>query len=156
MIVNVIDRQSDLKISVDQVKILVQEVISYEGQVCHEVNIYFVDTPSICELHEQFFDDPSPTDCISFPIDEEEEIVNYRLLGEVFICPATAFAYAAETNGDPYKETTLYVVHGLLHLMGYDDLNEEDILSMRGAEERHMQHLQTSGLQLFSTNSPCR
>lgn len=149
MIVNVIDQQTALHISVDQVQRLIQQVIKKEGQVCDEVNIYFVDTSAICQLHEQFFNDPSPTDCISFPIDEEQgEEVHSRLLGEVFVCPATAMTYAAEHGGDAYKETTLYLVHGLLHLMGYGDLEEEDIFLMQKAEEHHMHNLQSLNLQL--------
>lgn len=148
MIVNVIDQQTDLKISIDQVRKIVPHVIHGEGQTCDEVNIYFVDTPTICQLHEQFFQDPSPTDCISFPLDEEDDELSYRILGEVFVCPATAIAYAVQQQTDCYEETTLYIVHGLLHLMGYDDLQEEDCALMRQAEARHMQELKALNLLL--------
>lgn len=148
MIINVIDEQSALAISIKQVKDLVQKVIESEEQTCDEVNIYFVDTPSICQLHEEFFSDPSPTDCISFPMDTHESEEEYCILGEVFICPAIAIDYAAKNQGDAHKETSLYIVHGLLHLMGYDDIEEEDIAMMREAEERHMQNLQSLNLQL--------
>lgn len=147
MIVNVIDQQFALDISAEQVERLVQQVIESEGQTCNEVNVYFVDTPTICQLHEQFFDDPSSTDCISLPMDEEGE-EQYRILGEVFICPATAIDYAAKHKGNAYQETSLYIVHSLLHLMGYDDIEDEDISLMRQAEERHMNNLQLLGLQL--------
>lgn len=151
MIVNVIDQQTALKISIDQVQRLTQQVIKKEGQTCDEVNIYFVDSPTISQLHEQFFDDPSPTDCISFPMDDDQgEEIHSRLLGEVFVCPATAISYAAEHEGDTYQELSLYLVHGLLHLMGYDDIEEEDILLMRQAEERHMQNLRSLDLFLQS------
>lgn len=149
MIINVIDEQAELKISTKQVKHLVQKVIESEGESCDEVNIYFVDTPSICQLHEEFFNDPSTTDCISFPIDENkcgEE--GYRILGEVFVCPATAIDFVAGDRGKAYLETTLYIVHGLLHLMGYDDIEDEDISLMREAEERHMNNLQLLNLHL--------
>jgi probable rRNA maturation factor len=149
VIINVIDQQTALNISIEQVEQLVQQVIREEGDTCDEVTIYFVDTPTICQLHEQFFDDPSPTDCISFPIDGEQE-THYRLLGEVMVCPATAIEYAIQYEGDTYQETTLYIVHGLLHLMGYDDREEEDIFLMRQAEEHHMARLQALGLQLHS------
>lgn len=149
MIVNVEDSQTSLKISSDQVKRLVQEVIEKEGQVCDEVNIYFVDTPAICKLHEEFFDDPSPTDCISFPLDEDPEGSQIsRLLGEVFICPETALAYAKKHQANPYEETTLYILHGLLHLMGHGDIEEQEAASMRKAEERHMQNLRQLNLLL--------
>jgi probable rRNA maturation factor len=149
VIVNVFDQQSALKISVDQVQQLVQTVVGQEGHSCDQVDIYFVDVPTISQLHEQFFDDPSPTDCISFPMDEKEAIDSpYRVLGEVFICPAAAIEYAAEHEGDAYMETTLYLVHGLLHLMGYRDLEERDILLMRGAEARHMRNLESKNIKL--------
>lgn len=148
MIVNVINEQTALKISVDQVQQLVQQVIRQEGQVCDEVSIYFVDSCVISQLHEQFFDDPSLTDCISFPMDTQEQDSHYRLLGEVFICPATAIDYAAKHEGDAYQETTLYIIHGLLHLMGHKDLEEQDISLMREAEARHMQSLEMLNLQL--------
>ncbi len=151
MIVNVFDQQLALKISINEVQQLVDHVVHGEGQQCDEVNIYFVDTPTICQLHEEFFQDPSPTDCISFPIDEEEqEDFPYRILGEVFVCPATAVDYAIQHHGDAYEETTLYIVHGLLHLMGYDDIEEEDCRFMRQAETRHMQELKKINLQLHS------
>ncbi len=149
MIVNVIDQQTELRISIEQVQQIVQYVVKQEGQICDEVNIYLVDTLTICQLHEQFFDDPSPTDCISFPMDEKVGKEVYpRILGEVFICPSTAIAYANDHKVDPYKEATLYLIHGLLHLMGYDDLEEQDILLIRQAEERHLQNLQALNLLL--------
>lgn len=147
MIVNIINEQFALDIAIEQVERLVKKVIESEEQTCDEVNVYFVDTPTISQLHEQFFNDSSSTDCISFPMDEEEG-EQYRLLGEVFICPATAIDYAAKNQGNAYQETSLYIVHSLLHLMGYDDIEEEDICLMRRAEERHMQKLQSLGLQL--------
>lgn len=148
MIVNVIDQQKDLKISPEQVERLVQTVIEFEGQKCDEVNVYFIDTPTICQLHEEFFDDPSPTDCISFPMDEEDDEEEYRILGEVFVCPATAIEYAGQHKGNAYQETSLYIIHGLLHLMGYDDIEDEDIALMRKSEKRHMSHLQKLKLLL--------
>jgi probable rRNA maturation factor len=148
VIINVINQQTVLKISVNQVQQLVQAVITQEGEICDEVNIYFVDTPTICQLHEQFFNDPSPTDCISFPIDEEQEEGHDRLLGEAFVCPATAITYASEHQGNAYLETTLYLTHSLLHLMGYDDIEEEDINLMRQAEKRHMDNLKHMNLYL--------
>lgn len=147
MIVQVYNQQTVLSIHSDQVVKLSQAVISYEKQACDEVSVHFVETQQICELHETFFNDPSPTDCISFPMDDEES-AGYQILGELFVCPQTAKEYADEYGLDPYEETSLYVVHGLLHLMGYDDLEDEDIVEMRAAEERHMLNLKQHQLLL--------
>lgn len=150
VIVNVSDQQSNLKISVDQVQQIVRQVLAEEGQTCDEVSISFVDTSVISKLHQEFFDDPSPTDCITFPLDGLEDSTPYRILGEVFVCPATAVEYAQKYQKDPFDETTLYLVHGILHLLGYDDLNEEDRKKMRKAEARHMRKLKKLRLHLTS------
>jgi probable rRNA maturation factor len=80
--------------------------------------------------------------------DDEEDPSDYCLLGDIFVCPKTAIKYAADHNGDPYEETTLYVVHGMLHLFGYDDIEEDDIVEMRAAEHRHMSNLKKLDLSL--------
>lgn len=135
MIIHIINKQKALKISSDAVKKVVELVIKGEKQTCDEVSIYFVSTKKICQLHEEFFGDPKTTDCISFPMDGETE--EYRVLGEVFVCPETAIAYGLEHGMDPYEELTLYIIHGLLHLMEYDDIQSEDRQKIRKAENRH-------------------
>lgn len=147
MNVCVFNTGSKLPISIESVKALVAEVISYEGQSCQEISIHFVSIPEICDLHDQYFNDPSPTDCISFPLDEDEdEQEEYRMLGDVFVCPEVAIEYGASHQIDPYEETSLYVVHGILHLFGYDDIEESDEVKMRAAETRHMLHLKAGNL----------
>lgn len=140
MNISVFDDQSALVVSIDAAKAIVKAVLQEEQQRCDEVSLYFVTTEEICSLHKQYFNDPSPTDCISFPIDEDST-VPYRVLGDVFVCPETAINYAALNNKDPYEETTLYIIHGLLHLIGYDDMTDEDAAKMRQAESRHMVHV---------------
>lgn len=146
--IEVIDKQTSQSLSSRAVKALVKTVIAFEGQRCDEVTLHFVETEEICRLHEQFFGDPTSTDCISFPMDDCDDGIGPCVLGEIFICPATAIEYANAHHGDSYHESTLYVVHGLLHLMGYDDIEEADIGEMRAAEERHMQNLNQLNLIL--------
>ncbi len=144
MQINILDEQSSLKLDHDQIKALAQTVISSENWETDEVTIHFVETQRIIDLHQEFFNDPTTTDCISFPMDEKGA-QGYHVLGEIFVCPETAIRYAAENSEDPVKETALYVVHGLLHLMGYDDIDESDRMEMRAAEKRHMDHLAELG-----------
>ena len=98
----------------------------------------------------RYLDDPSVTDCISFPMDSDQQSdpSSYRLLGDVFICPQVAKNYASRVGGDSYRELSLYLVHGLLHLIGYDDIKEKDRRAMRAAEERHMRNLHKKQLIL--------
>ncbi len=144
MNIHIIDQQHSLTLSPTAVEKVVAAVIAYEGQRCDEVAVYFIDNNAMCRLHEEYFDDPSPTDCISFPIDSEA--ASYRVLGDIFVCPDTAITYAQEHRGDPHRETLLYIVHGLLHLMGYDDIDPKDEVQMRAAEARHMANLEALGL----------
>jgi probable rRNA maturation factor len=149
MIVNIFNEQKSLSICTEQVEALARAVILQENRLYDEVNVFFVETPKICQLHREFFNDPSPTDCISFPLDGcEDETFPYRILGDVFVCPATALDYASTNKLDPYEETSLYIVHGLLHLMGYEDNEEEMLVKIRQAEKRHLDHLRTLDLIL--------
>jgi probable rRNA maturation factor len=100
----VFNEQSDLSIARDSVEPLVKNVLKLEKRKTNEVSIHFVSTDVISSLHEEYFNDPSTTDCISFPMDEDEdlesqEVSSYHILGEVFICPKTALDY---TKDHPY------------------------------------------------------
>ena len=145
MDIDITNKQHSLKIPDDIVRKIVSEVLSLERQKCDEVSIYFVDTAEISMLHSKFFNDASTTDCISFPMDDEN-VEGYRMLGDIFVCPQTALEYAEEHNISPYWEVTLYIVHGLLHLLGYDDIKDKDIVMMREAEKKHMENLQRLSL----------
>ncbi|MCE5319156.1 MAG: rRNA maturation RNase YbeY [Parachlamydia sp.] len=122
---------------------LVREAVAFERVSGSEVAIHLIGTKAMSRLHELYFQDPSLTDCISFPLDDE-------VLGDVFVCPQVARAYVLQNGGDFGWETTLYIVHGLLHLMGYDDIREIDRKKMRAAEARHMRHLEKKRLVLKS------
>ncbi len=146
MKIQIYDSQKDLLLSKPKVRSLVKAVIALEGQKCEEVSLHFVDKKTISELHGRFFQDNSPTDCISFPMDDKEE--SFRVLGEVFVCPSVAIEFASTHDKDPYQETALYVIHGLLHLFGYDDIEAEDRKIMRKMEKKYMSHIQLKGLNL--------
>ncbi len=152
MDVYIFDHQKALPFSHATVQAIATQVVSSEGQHYDEVSIHFVDTKEIIDLHQKFFDDPTPTDCISFPLDEPEA-AGYKVLGDVFVCPEVAITYAKEHQQNPYEEATLYVVHGLLHLLGYDDIDDTEREKMRDAEARHLKSLKKLGLSLHKPNA---
>lgn len=110
-----------------------------------ELILHLVDKKVIAQLHADFFNDPTPTDCISFPMDEDRSS-GYQLLGEIFVCPEVAIEYAQENQKNPYEELALYIVHGILHLLGYDDIEEADRLVMREKEAICMKFIETGGI----------
>ena len=140
------DRQKDLPLKHERQKLelLASLVLSAEKQHCDELTIHFVSAPVICKLHKEFFDDATITDCITFPMDNDTT-AGFCYLGDVFVCPKQAMLYAEAEGLDPYAEVTLYVVHGILHLLGYDDIDPKDRAKMRAKEKKYMKLLEKTG-----------
>jgi probable rRNA maturation factor len=145
--IHVIQDQDQLKISTTSAKRLVSSFVSFAKVSYDEASIYFIGNDAMCILHEDYFGDPAPTDCISFPIDDIDSS-GYRMMGDVFVCPNTAIDYVKLHGGEVYEEITLYVVHGLLHLLGYDDIEDEDKKVMRNAEAVHLEYIRKNNLWL--------
>lgn len=125
---------------------IVEALIFREKRHTDEVHIHFVTKKKICELHNQFFQDPSPTDCITLPIDDHHIKGEPHVLGEAFICPKTALEYAKNSKSNTYEELTLYLIHCLLHLLGYDDIKPKERKIMRTKEKSHMAYLKKNNL----------
>ena len=97
---------------------LAHDVLLTEGIDRAELSLSFVTDDEIADLHERFMDEPGPTDVLSFPLDDADEATDgVRLLGDVIVAPAVA---ARDRPDDPEAEIRLLVVHGILHLLGYD------------------------------------
>ncbi len=110
-----------------------------------EIIIHFVTETKICLLHKEFFDDPTSTDCITFPIDPPGEGNSHHILGEVFICPKTALTYSTRRSIDPYKELCRYLVHCILHLIGYEDTEASLRAKMKRKESLILKKLIQAG-----------
>jgi probable rRNA maturation factor len=95
---------------------LAARTLAEEGAGPVELSLSFVEPPEMEELHIRFMGEPGATDVLSFPMDED------GLVGDVVICPEEA----AGNNPDEAEELRLLVVHGVLHLLGYDHQREED------------------------------
>ena len=98
-----------------------------------ELSIVFVSDAEIGQIHDDFMDDPTATDVITFPADEEMDSA-----GEIIVSVDHARTKAAELREHFSDELSLYLIHGWLHLAGYDDRNEQDRAAMRAAEQAAM------------------
>lgn len=96
-----------------------------------ELSVVFVDDTAIGQIHDDFMGDPSATDVITFPAEESMESA-----GEIIVSVDHAITRAEELAIEFTYELSLYLLHGWLHLAGYDDRNEKDRLAMRDAEAR--------------------
>lgn len=98
------------------------------------LSIAVVDDPTIHALNRQYLEHDYPTDVLSFLLDRKGE----RLEGEVIVSADTARRVAGEIGWPAEHELLLYVVHGVLHLVGHDDATDELRAAMRDAERRHL------------------
>ncbi len=96
-----------------------------------ELSLAFVTDKALAKLHGDFLDDPTTTDVITFEGQPE-----FGVAGEICISVDTAARYATEHGRGLSEELSLYVIHGWLHLAGYDDLKPELKRAMRRAEAR--------------------
>jgi|LakMenEpi03Aug12_release.lakeMendotaPanAssembly.Ray.scaffolds.fasta_scaffold46066_2 probable rRNA maturation factor len=114
-----------------------------------ELSLVFLTDAALAELHGSFLGDPSLTDVITFEAD-----VLAGTAGEVCVSVDTAARYAREAGRDFAEELSLYLVHGLLHLAGYDDLAPARKRRMRLAERRALQLLrQQAAIPAFQATS---
>lgn len=130
--------QNAVPLSIESAEAVISFLTQHHNQA--PMAVHFVDQETISDLHAELFDDPTPTDCITVP---------YRdplFLGEVFVCPQVAAEYVSSEGGDLEMEITLYVVHGFLHLLGYDDIEPADAEEMRKQEQIHLEELAKNNL----------
>ncbi|MCC6512202.1 MAG: rRNA maturation RNase YbeY [Pirellulaceae bacterium] len=99
-----------------------------------EVSIAIVDDATIHQLNCEHLDHDWPTDVISFIFEFDEQVG--RVEGEIVASLDTATRLSKDAGWSPADELLLYVVHGLLHLAGLDDIEPDDQTEMRSAERQ--------------------
>lgn len=114
-----------------------------------ELVVAIVDDPAIHEVNREHLQHDYPTDVISFLYDSEVRQASdhselrgcgLHLDGELVVSAETAIREAERLGWDSESELSLYIVHGLLHLCGYDDLTDHEKLIMRKREREVLQH----------------
>jgi probable rRNA maturation factor len=134
IVIHITNRQKTLKVDRRRVRDAVQAIVRDTGIAEAKISIAIVDDATIARLHGQFLDDPEPTDVLSFVLDRAEQ----SLEGEVVASADTAKASATRYNSTPEDELLLYVIHGTLHLVGYDDTAPRERAVMRRKEKQYL------------------
>jgi len=118
----------------------------------HSLGVSFLSSKKMTEVNYDFLRHTGDTDVICFDYRADEDADFEETGVDILICPAVAFR-EAEKRGLPYsREVTLYLVHGLLHAAGFDDLKPRLKRKMRRAEKRVMKTLEAQ----FDLNSVFR
>ncbi|MBR8702099.1 Endoribonuclease YbeY [Fusobacterium sp. DD29] len=115
-------------------KVLTKE---YESDSPVYLSILLTGNDEIQVINREYRDKDQPTDVISFAYHEtgDFDIGPYDTLGDIVISLERVFEQAKEYNHSPKREFFYVLTHGLLHLLGYDHIEEEDKVVMRAKEE---------------------
>jgi len=131
--VSIATPQEIVEIDRGKMRELVRAVLAGENIPDFEISLAFVDNPTIHRLNKRFLDHDEPTDVLTFPLGDGG---GKKLAGELVLGVEVAKEQAAERGHDVGEELALYVIHGLLHLCGYDDKSPKLERAMR-QRERH-------------------
>ena len=129
--VDISDTQSHLLIDREWLINLVCRTLLFEGVCRASISVAVMDDASIRVINARYLSHDWATDVISFRFSEDNAP---ELVGELVISAEMAVNTARETASDPLQEVALYLVHGLLHLCGYDDQTAEDVVVIRERE----------------------
>jgi len=102
-----------------------------------EISIAIVDDAEMRQLNKQYLDHDYETDVLSFVLEYDDQ--TGELQGQLIVSTDTAAKLASELGGTMEQELLLYVVHGTLHLVGYNDKDPADAQEMRDAERRYLE-----------------
>ncbi len=125
------------KINRNLIRQAVRAVLQQAGIETAEISIAIVDDATMAQLHGQYLGDPTPTDVLSFVLEEGDR----HLEGEIVVGAETAAAWAKRLNWPCENELLLYIVHGTLHLVGFDDQTPAERRKMRREEKAVLQKL---------------
>ena len=148
--IDIANNQSLLEVDEALLHDVITKTLSAEQAIGAEISVALVDDVTIHEVNKRHLQHDYPTDVISFLFDcEQDDAVETpvqlprgrgkRIDGEIVVSTETALDRADECGFSPTQELVLYVVHGLLHLLGYDDTNDAEIQLMRSRERAILQ-----------------
>jgi probable rRNA maturation factor len=145
--VEISDTQAYLAVDRPGLEELVRKVLAAENRPRASISIALVDNAAIQAINRAHLGHDWPTDVVSFPLAAADHPV---LCGELVISTEMACAVAREIGVEPRDELALYVVHGLLHLCGFDDHDDAGIARMR---RREAELLGSAGISSAAPNA---
>ncbi len=134
MAIKIFNFPDRLKGNEEQWTALTEDLIKAVQLNPETLNVIFTNDSTLKEMHERYLNDPSETDVITFNLGDEDKIE-----GEIYISIDQAVRQAAEFAVSAEEEVLRLIAHGLLHLKGFDDLQEEARREMKEHEDRLVQ-----------------
>ncbi len=146
--IEICNEQNQLELSNDWLRQIVQRTLAQEQVREATISVAVVDNATIWRLNRRHLQHDYPTDVLSFLLDSDPESpartglrgAGRMIEGEVIVSAEMALQMAEQYHWRGCDELCLYLVHGLLHLCGYDDLTAEEQIVMRHRERQILQH----------------
>jgi probable rRNA maturation factor len=144
--IDLTDRQHLVALDRDRIDAAARDLLAAEGVASASIGLVFVDDAAIRRINREHLEHDYPTDVISFLLDVRQATApegftsgsprgaGKHLDGEVIVSTETALSQAKNYGWRTEQELLLYVVHGMLHLAGYDDLSSGERSLMRRRE----------------------
>ncbi len=126
--------------SPSEIELWANAVLKYEGLAEQEVTIRFTDEAESQSLNHEYRGKDKPTNVLSFPF-EAPPGIEINLLGDLVICAPVISREAEEQHKDVSNHYAHMTVHGLLHLMGYDHIDDAEAEEMESKEIDILAHL---------------
>ena len=125
------NQAKSFKINRNLIRRAVHMILKQAGVETAEISVAIVDDPTIAQIHEQYLGEPDPTDVLSFLLEKGDR----HLEGEIVVSADTAAGWANRVGWSAEHELLLYIVHGTLHLVGFDDQSQPERRKMRREEK---------------------
>ena len=122
---------------IGKIRELIDFAVKYKHLDNIEFNIIFVNNEYIHNLNRDYRNIDRPTDVITFRLADYEEVMcgKINILGDVYISLDKAKEQSIEYGHSYLRELSFLLIHGFLHLLGYDHMNEEDEKEMFSLQE---------------------
>jgi len=129
---------TDIPITFTQIKHLASLIEEHEQITFHLLEFVFVDPDEIERINAKYLDHHYVTDVITFVYDDE---ATEHIEATIYGCAQQIFHQASSYEISPLEEFYRIVIHGMLHLAGYDDVNEQSTLKMREREQFYLEEV---------------
>lgn len=131
IIIKNLQKNKKIPVKAKKIKNIVSKVLkSCNIKNFAEINIYFVDNRKIKALNRRYLNKDYPTDVLAFDISKDKD----RLYADIFVSLDMAISNAKLFRTSATYELFLYIIHGILHLLGFNDSNPQEQKAMREKE----------------------
>jgi rRNA maturation RNase YbeY len=129
----------DLPFQESSIASILKHIEEKESVQFHSVELVFTDETGIIDINSEYLNREYVTDIISFRLDDDSS--NQSIEGTLYCCAPRIAEQSEEFDSTPKTEFLRIIVHGLLHLVGYNDQSDTDKEKMTSLEDHYLQIL---------------